>query len=70
MISASISVLMISNILPQKVFVSAIWIVLTKRVMISGEEKICNLSLKHLRKIKPYNEEQDAAFYEEPTIEE
>lgn len=33
--------------------------------LISGEEKICCLPLEYLKETKPYNEEQDAAFYEE-----
>ena len=34
----------------------------------SGEERIVCLSLEYLKETKPYNEEQDAAFYEEATI--
>lgn len=36
--------------------------------LISGEEKICCLPLEYLKEAKPYNKEQDAAFYEETTI--
>lgn len=36
--------------------------------LISGEEKICCLPLEYLKETKPYNEEQDAAFYEEATV--
>lgn len=36
--------------------------------LISGEEKICCLPLEYLRETKPYNEEQDAGFYEETVI--
>lgn len=35
--------------------------------LISGEEKICCLPLEYLEEIKPYNEEIDAAFYEDAT---
>lgn len=35
---------------------------------ISGEEKICCLPLEYLKETQPYNEEQDAAFYEEATV--
>lgn len=33
--------------------------------LIYGEERICCLPLEYLKEIKPYNEEKDAAFYEE-----
>lgn len=36
--------------------------------LISGEEKICCLPLEYLKETKPYNEEQDVAFYEEATV--
>ena len=36
--------------------------------LISGEEKICCLPLEYLQETKPYNEEHDAAFYEEANI--
>ncbi len=36
--------------------------------LISGEEKIFCLPLEYLQETKPYNEEQDAAFYEEIAI--
>lgn len=36
--------------------------------LIYGEEKICSLPLEFLQETKPYNEEQDAAFYEEASI--
>ena len=36
--------------------------------LISGEEKICCLPLEYLRETKPYDEENDAAFYEDATI--
>lgn len=36
--------------------------------LLSGEERIVCLSLEYLKETKPYNEEQDAAFYEEATI--
>ena len=36
--------------------------------LIFGEEKICCLPLEYLKETKPYNEEHDAAFYEEANI--
>lgn len=36
--------------------------------LISGEEKICCLPLEYLKETKSYNEEQDAAFYEETNM--
>ena len=36
--------------------------------LISGEEKICCLPLEYLKEIKPYNDEKDAAFYEEASV--
>lgn len=36
--------------------------------LITGEEKICCLPLEYLQETKPYNEENDAAFYKEATF--
>ena len=36
--------------------------------LVLGEEKICCLPLEYLKETKPYNEEQDAAFYEETNV--
>lgn len=37
--------------------------------LICGEEKICCLPLEYLKETKSYNEEQDAAFYKEASIQ-
>ena len=36
--------------------------------LISGKEKISCLPLEYLKETKPYNEDQDAAFYEDATF--
>lgn len=36
--------------------------------LICGAERICCLPLEYLKEIKPYNEEREAAFYEEARI--